>query len=43
MDTDPNLKDKVKDRGNKKKVAIYYRKEFMHTRQVFKKYNIMYY
>ena len=43
MDTDLNFKDKVKDGGNKKKVAIYYRKEFVYTRQVSKKYNIICY
>ena len=41
-------KDRVKDKSNKKKVAekkvaIYYRKEFIYTRQVLKEYNIMRY
>ena len=35
------IKDKVKDRNNKKKVAIYYEKEFVYTHQVFKEYNII--
>ena len=41
-------KNRVKDRGNKKKVIkkkviIYYRKEFAYTRQVLKEYNIIRY
>ena len=43
MDTDPNPEDKMKDGGDKKKVTIYYRKEFVYTCQVSKEYNIMYY
>ena len=36
-------KDRVRNRGNKKKVAVYYKKEFVYMRQVLKEYNIMRY
>ena len=35
--------DRAKDKSNKKKVAVYYKKEFVYTRQVLKEYNIMCY
>ena len=36
-------KDRVKDRSDKKKVTVYYKNEFVHTRQVLKEYNIICY
>ena len=36
-------KNKVKNRDNKKKIAIYYKKEFIYIYQVLKEYNIIYY